>query len=37
MIRVWHRYRIVPETIEEVKDVLQTGVLTAGTGTEGGK
>jgi hypothetical protein len=37
MNREWHRYRIVPDTIVEVKDVLQTGVLTAGTGTGGGK
>ena len=33
MNREWHRYRIVPDTIVEVKDVLQTGLLTAGTGT----
>jgi hypothetical protein len=37
MNREWHRYRIVPDTIVEVKEVLQTGLLTTGRGMEGGK
>jgi len=37
MNREWHRYRIVPDTIEEVKGVLHTALVTAGTGTGEGK
>jgi hypothetical protein len=33
--RAWHRYRIVPETIEEVKDVTHSKTSTNGTGTGG--
>jgi hypothetical protein len=33
MNREWHRYRIVPDTIEEVHDVLHPGPPTEGTGT----
>ena len=35
--RAWHRYRILPETIEEIKDVVHPGPSTAGTGTGGEK
>jgi hypothetical protein len=35
--RAWHRYQILPETIEEVKDVVHPGPSTAGTGTGGEK
>jgi len=31
--RAWHRYRIIPETIEEVKDPVHPGPSTGGTGT----
>jgi hypothetical protein len=33
--RAWHRYRILPETIEEVKDVPHPGTSTNVTGTGG--
>lgn len=33
--RAWHRYRILPETIEEVKDVTHPTTSTNGTGTGG--
>lgn len=33
--RTWHRYRILPETIEEVKDVPHPKPSTGGSGTGG--
>jgi hypothetical protein len=34
--RTFHRYRIAPETVEEIKDVPQSGLLPCETGTTGG-
>jgi hypothetical protein len=33
--RAWHRYRILPETMEEIGEVGHTLLPTCGTGTDG--